>query len=574
MSAGSTGEASAPWRRIALAILAILILLYLALAISSAQQKSVTVDELGHLPSGVYFLLTGDPRYTTLNPPLVNALSALPVLLLELEQPLSPPAPDDRVESFWDTGYVFQNSHRADYARIFAAARIVPIALVACLGVALFFAAGRIVPGAPELAGLLAAAAVCLSPNVIAHARLVGTDTGTAVAITAALLALRHTLRKPGIGPALLCGVALGLAQLTKFYALLLYPLFPCIAVAWCRLAPEPRPALRRVFACLGAAAVVSLLVLDAGYLWREVGVSLGDLPPSSPLLAGAADSLLGGLPLPVPAAWLRALDGQLAEVGSTLPSYLLGETFEGGRWYYFLAVLALKTPAGLALFFLLAVALAFGRRRLPGHETALLLAYPVTLFLLLSASPGRQLGGRALLSAVPLVWLWAAATVARTWPQRWPSAIATAAVAATLLASLWTYPNYLAYFNPIAGGSAGGYRYASGSNLDIGQDLPQLADFLEREGAESVQLLYFGSVDPAIYGIDYVIPEGRVEPGFFAVSVSLYRTAYPMYDNGSLRVVGPVEPVGIGEPVASLGGSIHVYRVGNGDPPAPARPR
>jgi hypothetical protein len=77
------------------------------------------------------------------------------------------------------------------------------------------------------------------------------------------------------------------------------------------------------------------------------------------------------------------------------------------------------------------------------------------------------------------------------------------------------------------------------------------------------VQLLYFGSVDPALYGIDFEVPEGRLEPGLLAVSVSLYHMSYPMYDRGVLKRVGPVEGVGRWDPIAQIGGSIHVYRIG-----------
>jgi hypothetical protein len=404
---------------------------------------------------------------------------------------------------------------------------------------------------------------VCLSPNVIAQARLVGTDTGTAFFVALALWSLRGMLRNPGVGPSLLCGAALGLAQLAKFYAVLLYPIFLVVALAWHALSPSPRPRARRLLACLAGAAAFSVLVLDSGYLWRGVGASLSDLSLMSSSLVKWQGSVLGSLPLPLAGAYVRALDGQLFEVHSTIPSFLFGESFEGGRWYFYLATLALKTPIGLFVAFGLALFLSIPHPRLPWRETVLLLAYPVTLFLLLSLSGGRQLGGRALLSAVPLVWLWAAATVARTWPLRWPAAAAGAALLATFAASVGTHPNYLPYSNAFFGGSEEGYRYASGANVDIGQDLILLAKYLEEERAESVQLLYFGSVDPALYGIDFEIPEARLKPGLLAVSVSLYHTGYPMYEDGELHVVGPVRPVGIGEPVARIGGSIHVYRVG-----------
>jgi hypothetical protein len=552
-----------PWRRPEHWALVLLLLLYLVLAIGSARQKSVTVDELGHLPSGVYFLSTGDARYAALNPPLVNALSALPVLLMDLERPLEPPEASDDPFSFWDNGYHFQERHRGDYLRIFARARLVPIALVGSVALLLFVWARRLAPEAPELAGLLAAGLFCLSPNVIAHARLVGTDTGCALFVTLALFSLRGMLSNPAPLPTLLCGVALGLAQLTKLHALLLLPLFPLVAVSWHLLSPPPRPRLGRLLGCLAAAMLVGLLVLNTGHLWRELGPSLSQLPLQSPDLVVWQDRWLGSLPLPLPGAYLRGLDGQLVEVASAIPSHLFGESFEGGRWYFYLALMAVKTPLSLGLAFGLGIAVSLPRPRLPAREAFLLLAYPVLLFVLLSVSSGRQLGTRALLPAVPLVWLFVAASVGRAGPALWPRLLAIAALLGTLVTSVLAYPDYLSYFNAFAGGSRHGHRYASEANVDIGQDLVKLARYLEDEAAGRVQLLYFGSVDPALYGIDFEVPEGRLEPGLLAVSVSLYHMSYPMYDRGVLKRVGPVEGVGRWDPIAQIGGSIHVYRIG-----------
>lgn len=550
-------------RLAALGALAALLLLYGVLAIGSARQKSVTVDELGHLPSGVYFLATGDPRYAALNPPLLNALSALPVLFMHLEHAVEPPPASDDPFSFWDNGYHFQERHRADYLRIFAVARLVPIALVALLAVLLFSWGRRLAPRSPELAGLLAAGLFCLSPNVIAQARLVGTDTGTALFTSLALLSLRRMLLRPGPLAVGLCGVALGLAQLTKLYALLLYPVFLLVALAWHALSREPRPRLARQLVGLAIASAISWVVLDTGYLWRGLGASLADLPLRSHALVAWQGSPVGSLPLPLPAAYLRGIDGQLVEIASSLPSFVFGERFEGGRWYFHLALLAVKTPLALMLAFALAVGLSLPKPRLPAREAVLLLAYPSLLFVLLSSSSGRQLGSRALLSATPLVWLFAAASVGRVSPARWPRVAATAAILGTALTSVIAYPDYLSYFNVLVGGSKQGYRYASESDVDIGQDLVKLARFLEKERAGRIQLLYFGSVDPALYGIDFQVPEGRLDPGWLAVSVSLYHMSYPMYDHGGLEVVGPVDVSRLGEPTASLGGSIHVYRVG-----------
>jgi len=60
----------------------------------------------------------------------------------------------------------------------------------------------------------------------------------------------------------------------------------------------------------------------------------------------------------------------------------------------------------------------------------------------------------------------------------------------------------YLAYFNAIAGGPAGGHRLLLDSNLDWGQDLPRLAAWMRAHGVGRVQLAYHGSDDPDRYGI------------------------------------------------------------------------
>jgi hypothetical protein len=544
--------------------LAVILVLYLVLAVSSAQQKSITVDELGHLPSGFYYLKTGDPRYSSLNPPLINSLSALPAILLERSGAAAPPATDGPI-SFWSTGYHFLTTHRADYLRIYSASRWIPVSTVAVLGILLFAWARRLAPEAGTAAGLLAAGFVLLSPNVLAHARLIGTDTGTAFFLALSLWSFRGMLRRPSVHTAALCGVTLGLAQLTKFYALLLYPTLLIVTIGWHRLSPIPRPALGRLLGCLAAAGGVSLLVLNTGYLWNEFGASLSDLSLRSDTGLRWAATALGSLPLPLPGAYLRAFDGQLAEIDSGIPSFLFGETFTGGRWYYFAAVLAIKTPLPLLLAFGLAASLSASRTRLPARESLLLAAFPILLLTVLSLSERRQLGARALLGAVPFVQVWVAATVARSWPRRWPIALAGAALASLAIVSMRSYPDYLSYFNAFAGGNERGYRYASDANVDIGQDLVGLADYLERQGVDEVQLLYFGSVDPGLYGIDYAVPvAGELRPGLLAVSVSLYRMGYPTFDHGELRMVGPVEVAG--EPVASIGDSIHVYRL----PPRP----
>ena len=74
-----------------LAIAAILLFFYLAL--DSMVGDSPTMDEQNHIARGLTFLRTGDPRLSVEHPPLVNTLSALPLLTMpEIKLPLDHPS--------------------------------------------------------------------------------------------------------------------------------------------------------------------------------------------------------------------------------------------------------------------------------------------------------------------------------------------------------------------------------------------------------------------------------------------------------------------------------------------------
>jgi len=64
-----------------------------------------------------------------------------------------------------------------------------------------------------------------------------------------------------------------------------------------------------------------------------------------------------------------------------------------------------------------------------------------------------------------------------------------------------WRFPDYLAYFNAIAGGPAHGYRHLVDSSLDWGQDLPGVQRYLDqRKPAGPYYLAYFGVGSPNYY--------------------------------------------------------------------------
>jgi hypothetical protein len=80
-------------------------------------------------------------------------------------------------------------------------------------------------------------------------------------------------------------------------------------------------------------------------------------------------------------------------------------------------------------------------------------------------------------------------------------------AMAGAILESLLIWPDYLAYFNVLAGGPRQGYRRLVDSSLDWGQDLKELKGWLDahpadNEDSQRVYLSYFGTARPAYYDI------------------------------------------------------------------------
>ncbi|MFZ1400960.1 MAG: hypothetical protein WAS33_28915, partial [Candidatus Promineifilaceae bacterium] len=86
------------------------------------------------------------------------------------------------------------------------------------------------------------------------------------------------------------------------------------------------------------------------------------------------------------------------------------------------------------------------------------------------------------------------------------------------VIESAWLHPNYLAYFNQVAGGPGNGWRVAVDSNLDWGQDVAALAAYERTDLPEPYQVAWLGSVPLAVYGIENgrpmpIWPHGREEP-------------------------------------------------------------
>jgi hypothetical protein len=578
-------------RRAAL-VLAAAVALQAGLAIHAMRDSSATFDEGAHLPAGYSYLATGDHRLNPEQPPLVKLLAALPLRAV---------APELRTADLaWEQARQWEFGRRFLYRwndadRLLFLGRLPVVALASCLVAAVFLVArSHFSPWAAAAAAVLTA----LSPDVLAHGSLVTTDLAFALFFFLSVVAFDRLL--DGSSPARLAaaGLLTGAAFATKFSAPILLPVFLVLGgAALARKAPgdgakDVKARLATLLVSLSVVLVVALGVVWASYGFRSAITSDPALRaelakpvesrPDGLLRSFAAFAGRTGI---VPEDYARGLLF-VTEHSAARPTFLLGERRDGPFPHYFAITFLLKTPVPL----LLLTALALARIPRLARRDALVVWVPILVYLAATATRGLQIGHRHLLPIYPFLFLAAGDAAAALRgsgageaSHRPPSRAPRGALAAAVL-GLWyvggtlaQHPHHLAYFNELAGGPSNGWRLLVDSNLDWGQDLKRLAAWLREHPTPGLKLSYFGSAEPAWYGIasealpGYAAPHPprvtrKVAPGdVLAVSATNLQGVYLEAEDRALMA-----RIRAQQPIARVGYSIFVFRSDFAWPEAP----
>ena len=556
----------------------------------SATRHSPSIDEVGHLAAGLHHWKYGTFDLYRVNPPLVRLVATAPLAAAEVGLPPFAPtsAPPHRPE--FGLGREFVDDHGMQSYHWFAVARwaCLPFAL---LGTVVCYMWARDLYG--RQSGLLAAGLWAISPTILAHAQMITPDTGAAAVGAAASYAFWRWLRCPGATTAAIAGLTLGVAELTKTTWVILFPLWPAL---WCVhriLTPRAdRSRWMRQAIQLAAILALAVMVLNLGYFFEDTGRPLGEMRfttrsmttgPDGPRVNRFRETWLGQLPVPLPQNYVEGIDVQRSDFEARMRSYLRGEWRHSGWWYYYLYGLLVKTPlATLALFGLALVTWPFVRP--PGRtwrDELTLVAPGVVILALVSSQTGFNHHLRYILPAFPFAFVWMSRLAAAGC--RSLRVAAWVALGATAAASLWVYPHSLSYFNVAAGGPANGSAHMLDSNVDWGQDLLYLKEWVDAHPeARPLGLAYFGYIHPSAVGIefrlppyapagpaDFILPRAQEfgpRPGWYAVSVHMLRGARFNLSKGD----GETEDVDgqrLGyflrcQPVATAGYSIWIYHL------------
>ncbi len=499
----------------------------------AARRDSVTIDEFVHLPVGLDAIYRGDFSADPINPPWARIIAATSLLA---HPPAFAPAAGT---SHWGLGYELMRRNPDDYHAIFVRARSAIIVLASLLGILVFVWATELYGWG---AGLAALWMFCLSPNILAHSHLVTLDLSGALGFVATAYVTWRLLERPVWSRALLVGAVLGAAILLKLSGLVLAAvLLLLVVIAALYERGESRP---RVLGWLGLLAVIattSLFVLNLGYGFDG---SLSPLITTTLDPQGSLAALAQRWPwlrLPLPRPFINGVDMVLNVGRDQEPSFFLaGELSSQGWWYYHLTAFAMKTPLPTVVLSSFAtLAWLLGRSR--GRRDYCIFVPVVMLFAANSAFNSLQIGVRHVLPAYPLLFIGSAAYIARALAAHSSAARLLVGIALVwiVVASASVAPRYLQYFNLLAGGPEAGHRMLIDSNIDWGQDLIRLREYMDDEGLEAINLAYFGRVHPSVYGVRFAPLERGRSHGKTAISATfLMGRPYFWYHGGRMRWV------------------------------------
>jgi len=516
------------------------------LLVASVRDKSPTYDEIGHATAGYTYWRFNDYRMDPENGNLPQRIIALPFLVAPGRFP-SINSEAWRTANFWELGeqWFFQSGN--DPAALLARGRAAAALIAVALGALVWLWSRRLFGPA---GGMLSLLLCVLNPTVLANGALMASDTAASLFFLAASFGWWLSLEKISPGRLLASALAAGALFVSKASAGLIIPI--ALALALARVIDgRPLPLviggarllngrLHRAAAIAAAVAFHALVVV--GVIWASFGFRFSPFAPSKSAdsqMRSTWETAVGSHPALAPRVLLFAdrhrllPDAYLFGQAYSLHYSRLRSSFFNGRiglfgWVsFFPYTFLVKTP--LPLFGVIVIAGLAAASRLwsrrsatgpPPGGGAMASIYPVLPLLLLLLAYGCaflivhvDIGHRHIMPLYPplFVLCGAAAGVLGSRSLR----LALAALVLLLAAEAWAvFPNYLAYFNPLSGGPAEGYRHLVDSSYDWGQELPAIRSYAARHGGEGpVYLAYFGSVDPAYYGIQAQVLHSWFKP-------------------------------------------------------------
>ncbi|MBI4432106.1 MAG: glycosyltransferase family 39 protein [Candidatus Omnitrophica bacterium] len=478
---------------IRLTVIGLLTVLFLQ-TVFAMRFKSPTADELTHhVSSGYSYWMRRDFRMNPASPPLPRLLSSLPLVIMKLNFPTGPAWEAADSPAFAQDLFYRSNQgmeHFLFWSRM-------PIVLLSLFFAWAVFYFAKIFFG--EWAAVASLALYVFCPDIVAHSGLATADLAVAFFFFLALMSFASWLRTPGLPGVYRTGVLTGLALLSKFSAILLFPIFLVAGIITGR---------GRFFSIRNIIifSSVCLFTVWAGYFFemKPVLSHVTHVEAKTEFVRelGGESMVEFARKTPVPlATFFSAVAGMTHTRGEGTRAFLMGEWSRQGWWYYYPVAFAVKNTIPLLLLFILS--LAFLSRLGLDKLGKVILILPILFFFLVTFRDKAQAGIRYFLPIYPLIFILGGGVSAYLWKKKaFFKAVVVVFMVWHAAEALRIFPHHLAYFNQLAGGPQNGYKVLRDSNLDWGQDMKLLGELVQKEKYPEVVLAFHQSADPAYYGI------------------------------------------------------------------------
>lgn len=574
----------------------LIMLFMLSVSVINARNDSPIYDEIAHIPAAYSYLTKHDMRLNPEHPPLLKDLAAFPLVFMHLNF--------DTTQSFWEENpndaewnagkyFLYQAGNNPEKIIFWSRLPIILLSLI--LGLFIFFWTKKL---AGIMAGFLALIFYAFDPNILGHNHYVTTDLGIAAFFTFALFYFIKFLKNPSWKNVFFGGIFLGLLQLAKFSSVLIFPILGLMLLVYPLVkknnligSAKTKEKFKRLGEYLGKGILafgISILLVWAIYQLNTFAMPTEKLPQimqhyfhpddqaKNQALNQALVKNLTSLnkktyfaPL---ADYLFGIARVFQRVAGGNVTYFMGEVSVDGFLSYFPIVFLIKEPLPIIFLIIFAFAFSFWQisRKLKNAPESLLkkswkslidyirtspaefsMLLFIFLYLVISITGRLNIGLRHLFPIFPFIYILLAKKIAEFIKKThhreikiFSSIIIMSFLAWLIIETIAVFPNYVSYFNELAGGPKNGYHYVTDSNADWGQDLIRLRSFLaQHPEIEKIRVDYFGLADLNYYLGNRYISWWRdrrpIESGWYAISTlllqeSIYDQSKP--DNQSYR--------------------------------------
>jgi hypothetical protein len=461
--------------------------------------KSITTDEIVHIPAAYAYVTSGDTQLNHEQPPFMKLLAGLPLLFAPALDmlPAEGGAPPRTVAQMANRVGRLWEDNRDAVERVSFLARLPFVALTLALGVLVFVFARDLFGGR---AALLAVALFSVEPTVLAHGRVVQTDIAAAFGYLLLCYAVYRYLLAASWRRALWVGAAAAAGVLAKFSMLLVAPVVAVVfaVLLWRARRDESGGRVPVVAAHAALVALTVLFLVNAAYLFHHgppLDTDAQWMASAFPANSGSMLNAARALSRVLPVDFVLGIFWQAAHNERGHPASLLGMYSDRGWWYYYPLAFALKTT--LPFLLLSVAALAWGAYRAMGRRRErrfLFVLVPFAVYTGFVLMSRINIGIRYYLPAYVLLFIMGGALLDNLLkgPQQGRTSRAGLFAALALLAwagveAVRAYPDHMTYMNQLASGRPR-WHYLSDSNVEWGDDVRALAAYLRARGETRVR--------------------------------------------------------------------------------------